>query len=331
MSSEMKAMVLEEPGGALIERRRDLPTPGPQEVLLRVCACGVCRTDLHLLDGELPQIPYPIVPGHQVVGRVIARGEGAALAIGARVGLPWLGWTCGACFFCTRAQENLCDRARFTGYQRDGGYATHCLADARYCLALPEGEDDLQIAPLLCAGLIGYRCLRLCGEARKLGLYGFGAAAHIVAQVARWQGRAVYAFTRSGDRASQAFALQLGATWAGGSDQAPPQALDAAIVFAADGALVPAALKAVRKGGAVICGGIHMSPIPSFSYELLWGERRVQSVANLTREDAREFLAIAPRVPVRTQVTVFPLARANEALAALRAGAFEGAAVLQVP
>jgi propanol-preferring alcohol dehydrogenase len=315
----------------MVLRERPIPQPGPQQVLLQVAACGVCRTDLHLLDAELPDIPYPIVPGHQIVARVRALGAGVeGLDIGQRVGVPWLGWTCGHCEFCTHAQENLCDTARFTGYQLDGGYASHCVADSRYVFPLPDGYDDLAVAPLLCAGLIGYRSLRLCGDARRIGFYGFGAAAHVIAQIARWQGREIYAFTRRGDTAAQAFAKTLGACWAGASDEAPPALLDAAIIFAAAGELVPAALRAVRKGGAVICGGIHMSDIPSFPYSILWGERRVQSVANLTRQDASEFLALAPRVPVHTQVHAYPLERASEALADLRAGRLTGAAVLTV-
>jgi len=324
-------MRLEAPGHPLRLAELPLPEPGPGEVLIEVTACGVCRTDLHLLDAELPQIPYPIVPGHQIVGRVAACGSAVhALTPGARVGAFWLGWTCGSCDYCTSAHENLCDHARFTGWQLDGGYATHCLAHADYCLPLPEGPDDLELAPLLCAGLIGYRSLTMCGEARRIGFYGLGAAAHLIAQGAVWQRREVYAFTRRGDARAQAFARQLGAVWAGDSDAPPPQALDAAIIFAAAGELVPAALRAVRKGGTVVCGGIHMSDIPSFPYALLWGERRVQSVANLTRADAQAFMAIAPQVPVRTRVTAFTLEQANDALAALRSGAFDGAAVLRM-
>lgn len=326
----MRAMVLERPGGPLVLRERPLPVPHPQEVLIEVAACGVCRTDLHLLDGELPGITYPIIPGHQIVGRVAARGAaGGALHVGERVGVPWLGWTCGSCEYCGSGHENLCDRARFTGYQVDGGYATHCVADAGFCFPLPDGYDDLAVAPLLCAGLIGFRSLRLCGDARRIGFYGFGAAAHLIAQVAVWQQREVYAFTRPGDVRAQAFARDLGALWSSGSDESPPQALDAAIIFAAAGELVPAALRAVRKGGRVICGGIHMSDIPGFPYSILWGERSLQSVANLTREDAREFLRIAPQVPVRSQVTTFALEQANDALLALRSGAFDGAAVIR--
>jgi propanol-preferring alcohol dehydrogenase len=321
----MRAMVLEQPRGPLVPRERAMPEPGPGQLLVAVSACGVCRTDLHLLDAELPDIPYPIIPGHQIVGRVL-KGEG--LPAGTRVGVPWLGWSCGRCDFCAHGQENLCDTARFTGYQLDGGYATHCVADARYCFPLPEGYDDLAVAPLLCAGLIGYRALRLCGEARHLGFYGFGAAAHLLAQLVRRQGRELYAFTRRGDVKAQRFARELGACWAGDSEQTPPRPLDAAIIFAPAGELVPAALRAVRKGGTVVCGGIHMSDIPSFPYSILWGERRLLSVANLTREDAREFLALAPQVPVRATVKTYPLEQANVALADLRAGRFVGSAVL---
>lgn len=325
----MRAMVLERAGGPLQWRERPLPAPAPDEVLIEVEACGVCRTDLHLLDAELPGIAYPIVPGHQVVGRVAALGaEVHGRPLGERVGVCWLGWACGACEYCRAGQENLCDRARFTGYQLDGGYATHCLAKADFVLPLPEAVAPLALAPLLCAGLIGYRALRFCGTARRLGLYGFGAAAHLIAQVARWQGREVYAFTRPGDREGQAFARGLGAVWAGGSDEPPPRPLDAAIIFAAAGELVPGALAALRKGGTVVCGGIHMSDIPSFPYQILWGERGVRSVANLTRADAREFLRLAPQVPVRAESCVYPLEAANEALADLRAGRIRGAAVL---
>jgi propanol-preferring alcohol dehydrogenase len=325
-------MVLEHPRGPLIMRERSVPVPGPGQVSIEVAACGVCRTDLHLLDSELPDIPYPIVPGHQIVGRVLAVGKDIThLRPGQRIGVPWLGYTCGSCDYCTHEQENLCDAARFTGYQIDGGYATHCLADARYALALPDGYDDLAVAPLLCAGLIGYRSLRMCGDAKRIGFYGFGAAAHVIAQVARWQGREIHAFTRPHDSAAQEFAKSLGAVWAGGSDESPPQPLDAAIIFAAAGELVPAALRAVRKGGAVVCGGIHMSDIPSFPYSILWGERSVRSVANLTRRDADEFLSLAPKVPVRTHITTYPLENANEALADLRSGRLTGAAVLTMP
>lgn len=325
------AMVLEAPNTPLVRRERALPQPAAGQLLVEVTACGVCRTDLHLLDGELPGIPYPIVPGHQIVGRVQALGAGVAPELlGARVGVPWLGSTCGHCEYCLRDEENLCDHARFTGYQIDGGYATHCLVEAAYAFPLPAAYDDLAVAPLLCAGLIGYRSLRMCGPARRLGFYGFGAAAHVIAQVARWQGREVYAFTKDGDTEAQEFARSLGAVWAGASTQRPPQALDAAIIFAAAGELVPLALQAVRKGGRVICGGIHMSDIPAFPYAQLWGERSIKSVANLTRDDAREFLQVAPQVPVRTAVRVYPLAQANAALADLRNGRLNGAAVLAV-
>jgi propanol-preferring alcohol dehydrogenase len=292
----------------------------------------VCRTDLHVVDGELPDLGRPVVPGHQVVGVVEAAGPGVrALAVGERVGVPWLGWTCGACRFCRSDRENLCGEARFTGYQLDGGFAEHAVADARYCFPIPEGYPDLQAAPLLCAGLIGYRSLAMAGDAERLGLYGFGAAAHIVAQVARHQGRRVFAFTRPGDREAREFALSLGAEWAGESGEAPPEPLDAAILFAPAGELVPAALRAVDRGGTVVCAGIHMSDIPSFPYRILWEERVVRSVANLTRRDGEEFLALAPRVPVRTEVEAFPLARANEALERLRSGHVRGAVALVAP
>jgi propanol-preferring alcohol dehydrogenase len=292
-------------------------------------ACGVCRTDLHLVDGELPDPVLPIIPGHEIVGRVAATGSGAAgFRVGQRVGVPWLGWTCGQCAFCTSGRENLCGAARFTGYQIHGGYAQFTVGDARYCFRLPDAGDAAALAPLLCAGLIGYRALRLAGAARRLGVYGFGAAAHIIAQVARFQGREFYAFTRPGDVAGQHFARELGAAWAGGADETPPAALDSALIFAPAGALVPTALRHLERGGSVVCAGIHMSDIPSFPYAILWGERQVRSVANLTRRDGEEFLALAPRVPVRTTVHPFPLAQANEALRELRAGAFEGAAVL---
>ncbi len=315
-------MVLEAPGRPLVERDLTLPEAGPGQLLVRVRACGVCRTDLHVVDGELPRPKLPLVLGHMVVGEV----EGS----GARVGVPWLGWTCGECRYCLSGRENLCDRARFTGYTLDGGYAEWLVADERYCLPLPEGYPDLHAAPLLCAGLIGYRALRLAGEAKLLGLYGFGASAHIIAQVARGQGRRVFAFTRAEDAAAQELALELGAEWAGDSLGPPPEELDAAIIFAPVGALVPAALRAVAKGGPVVCAGIHMSDLPALPYELLSGERVLRSVANLTRRDGEEFLALAPQVPVRTEVEVFDLTEANEALARLRAGDVRGAAVLQV-
>ncbi len=297
--------MLDAPGTPLREAELPAPEAGAGQVLLQVDACGVCRTDLHVLDGELPEPKLPLVPGHQVVGRVVEGGE--RFAAGERVGIPWLGWTCGECRYCLSGRENLCDRARFTGYQLDGGYAELAAADERFCFPVPEGYDDLQAAPLLCAGLIGYRALRLAGDAERLGLYGFGASAHIVAQVALHEGRRVFAFTRAGDEEAQAFARGLGAEWAGDSESRPPEELDAAILFAPVGALVPAALAAVARGGSVVCAGIHMSDIPSFPYELLWGERVVRSVANLTRRDGEEFLELAPRVPVRTEVEAFPL------------------------
>ncbi len=324
----MLAMVLKRPRSALEPEQRALPTPGPHQVLIEVRACAVCRTDLHVVDGELPDAQSPIVPGHEIVGRVVARGPGAELEEGARVGVPWLGTTCGHCDYCRSGRENLCDEARFTGCHLDGGYAEYALAEARYCLRLPEGLDDAHATPLLCAGLIGYRALTMAGDARRLGIYGFGAAAHIVAQVARHQGRECYAFVRNGDEAAAGFARELGCVWAGGSDETPPEPLDAALLFAPAGELVPRALAAVRKGGTVVCGGIHMSDIPSFPYALLWGERVVRSVANLTRRDGEEFLALAPRIPVRTHVKTFPLDAANDALQQLRDGRLSGAAVL---
>ena len=325
----MRVMALDRPGAPL--RRAEVPkgAPGAGQVLVRVAACGVCRTDLHLCDGDLPLVRSPIVPGHEIVGRVEAVGPGAeGFAPGERIGVPWLGWTCGRCGFCTSGRENLCDAARFTGYHIDGGYADYAIADARYCFRLPGAYGDAEAAPLLCAGLIGYRSLVAAGEGRRLGIYGFGAAAHIVCQVAVWQGREVFAFTRPGDAAAQAFALRLGAKWAGDSGTAPPAPLDAAILFAPVGALVPTALRATAKGGTVVCAGIHMSDIPAFPYDILWGERRIVSVANLTRKDGDAFLQIAPLVPVRTAVETFPLEQANEALGRLRAGRISGAAVL---
>ncbi len=325
----MRAMVLEAPRTPLMLRERPPPVPGEGQVLVRVAACGVCRTDLHVVDGELPDIRYPIVPGHEIVGHVMATGPGVSgLRDGDRVGIPWLGWTCGTCRYCRSGRENLCDAARFTGYQIDGGYADVTLADARYCFPLPSAFDDLHAAPLLCAGLIGHRAHRMAGEARTIGIYGFGAAAHIMAQVARHEGQSVFAFTRPGDTAAQGFALDLGADWAGSSDEAAPEPLDAAIIFAPAGPLVPAALRAVRKGGTVVCAGIHMSDIPSFPYEILWGERTVRSVANLTRADGEDFLRLAAEVPVVTTVEAFALEGANEALTRLRDGALTGAAVL---
>lgn len=326
----MRAMVLDRPGLPLAMRERNAPAPGRGEVLVEIAACGVCRTDLHVVDGELPGPKLPIVPGHEIVGRVAALGEGVtAFAPGDRIGVPWLGWTCGVCPYCRDGRENLCDAPLFTGYTRDGGYATHTIADARYCFPLPEGLGDAEAAPLLCAGLIGWRSYRMAGEGAALGLYGFGAAAHILAQVATWQGRRVYAFTRAGDIAAQEFARGLGACWAGGAEETPPEPLDAAIIFAPVGALVPAALRAVKKGGRVVCGGIHMSDIPSFPYAILWEERQIVSVANLTRADAHEFLALAPKVGLRTEVTLYPLADANAALDDLRSGRLQGAAVLR--
>lgn len=327
----MRAMVLERPGQPLVLRDLPVPEPGPGHVLLRVHACGVCRTDLHIVDGELLDPKLPLVLGHQIVGEVVRVGAGATRFVpGQRVGVPWLGWTCGECKYCRSGRENLCDRARFTGYTLDGGYAEYTVADERYCFPIPEGYPDLQAAPLLCAGLIGYRALRFAGQAQRIGFYGFGAAAHILTQVAVWQGRQVYAFTRPGDHEGQAFARQLGAVWAGGSDELPPEPLEAALIFAPVGALVPQALRALEKGGTVVCAGIHMSDIPAFPYALLWEERVVRSVANLTRQDGEEFLSIAPKVPVRTEVQVYRLEDANRALDDLRAGRVRGAAVLQI-
>ncbi len=322
----MRAMVLEAPGTPLRLAELPDPEPGPRQILLRVRACGVCRTDLHIVDGDLPEPKLPLVPGHQIVGEVLQGGE--RFDTGDRVGVPWLGWTCGECRYCAAGRENLCDRARFTGYDVDGGYAELAVADERFCFAVPEGYADEQAAPLLCAGLIGFRSLRLAGDGAALGLYGFGASAHIVCQVAVAQGRRVFAGTRAGDEETQDFARSLGAVWAGDAAAGPPEELDAVIVFAPVGELVPAALRAVRKGGSVVCAGIHMSDIPSFPYELLWGERIIRSVANLTRVDGEEFLALAPTVPVRTEVETFPLEEANEALRRLRSGELRGAAVL---
>jgi propanol-preferring alcohol dehydrogenase len=325
----MRAMVLDRANTPLVMRTMADPAPGPGEVLIGVRACGVCRTDLHVVDGELTKPKLPIIPGHEIVGEVIAVGEGVErFAAGERVGVPWLGHTCGACPYCAGGHENLCDAPGFTGYTIDGGYADMTVADQHYVFSLPSGYSDAEAAPLLCAGLIGYRSLRMAGDAMRLGIYGFGAAAHIVAQVARFEGREVFAFTKPGDGAGQAFARRLGAAWAGGSDEAPPEPLDAAILYAPVGALVPAALRAVRKGGVVVCAGIHMSDIPAFPYDILWGERTVRSVANLTRRDGEEFLALAPKVPVKTAVETFALADANEALNRLRAGQITGAAVL---
>jgi alcohol dehydrogenase, propanol-preferring len=325
----MFAMVLDGPGQPLRAAELPTPTPSPEQVLIRVRACAVCRTDIHIVDGELAHPKLPLVPGHQIVGTVEATGARATrFAPGDRVGVPWLGWTDGTCPYCRSGRENLCDHARFTGYEIDGGYAEQTVADERFCFPIPAGYPDDQAAPLLCAGLIGYRAYTMTGDARRLGLYGFGNAAHILTQVARHQGREVYAFTRAGDTATQQFARSLGAVWAGGSDEFPPERLDAAILFAAAGELVPAALRSVDKGGIVVCAEIHMSDIPSFPYDILWEERVVRSVANLTRRDGEEFLALAPTIPVHTDVRTFPLARANDALAALRAGQIHGAAVL---
>ena len=325
----MRAMVLASPGKPLEPIDRPVPVPGCGQIQVKVAACGVCRTDLHLLDNELPGIRTPIIPGHEVVGIVSAVGEAVEdLRPGTRIGIPWLGHTCGNCWYCRHDRENLCEAPGFTGYTLDGGYAEYAVADRRYCFALPDTYSDIAAAPLLCAGLIGHRALKAAGDSEHLGIYGFGAAAHIVAQVARWEGRSIYAFTRPDDRNAQAFAKELGAVWAGGSNISPPRPLDAAILFAPVGALVPAALRAVRKGGTVVCAGIHMSDIPAFPYEILWGERVVRSVANLTRRDAIEFLDLAPRVPVEIHAEAIPLERANEALDRLRNGDLRGAAVL---
>jgi propanol-preferring alcohol dehydrogenase len=325
----MQAMVLRAPNGPLEWSELADRTPGPGEIRVRVAACGVCRTDLHVVDGELPNPKSSIIPGHEIVGRIDAVGPGVeTLRVGQRVGIPWLGHTCGVCPYCVGGQENLCDRPLFTGYTRDGGFATATIADARYAFPLADTGDDVALAPLLCAGLIGWRSLVIAGPGKRLGLYGFGAAAHIVAQAARWQGRSVFAFTRPGDVATQVFARQLGATWAGGSEEPPPEPLDAAIIYATVGDLVPLALKAVRKGGRVVCAGIHMSDIPAFPYRLLWEERQLVSVANLTRQDGLDFLRLAPQMGIVTRTTRYGLQQANQALADLRAGRFEGAAVL---
>jgi propanol-preferring alcohol dehydrogenase len=322
-------MVLRQAGAGLSLETAPVPRPGPGELLIKVRACAVCRTDLHVVDGELPNPKRPLIPGHEVIGTVAAVGDGTpAATLGERVGVPWLGWTCGACRYCRSGHENLCDRAEFTGYTRDGGFAEYLLADHRYCFPIPASYSDVNAAPLMCAGLIGFRSLRAAGDAKRLGLYGFGSAAHIVAQVAVKEDRAVYAFTKPGDRATQAFARSLGAVWSGGSDTLPPDKLDAAIIFAPAGLLVPAALRAVDKGGTVVCAGIHMSDIPSFPYSILWQERVIRSVANLTRADGEAFLRVAPTVPVTTTVQPYPLADANAALDDLRHGRFEGAAVL---
>lgn len=327
----MRAMVLEQIQGPLHLREVEVPVPGPGQVLLKVHACGVCRTDLHVVDGELADVRTPVVPGHQVVATVAARGRDVRRPeIGQRVGVPWLGYADGTCSYCRTGQENLCDAARFTGYQLPGGYSECMVAFAEFCLPIPEGYPDVEAAPLLCAGLIGFRALRMAGDAVRIGFYGFGSAAHILLQVARHRGQQVFALTRPGDVGSQDFAMDLGAAWAGDTVQGPPEPLDAALIFAPAGELVPAALKAVRKGGVVVCAGIHMSDIPSFPYELLWGERMVRSVANLTREDGRAFLELAPKVPVHSEVTIFPLEDLNEALDRLRRGALQGSAVIQI-
>jgi propanol-preferring alcohol dehydrogenase len=325
----MQAMVLQRIGEPLRLVERQDPEPADGEVRVKVAACGVCRTDLHVVDGELPNPKLPIVPGHEIVGRVDRVGAGVAdLKIGMRVGIPWLGGACGVCGYCRAGRENLCDRPLFTGYTRDGGYASHVVADARFVVALPERGADVAIAPLLCAGLIGWRSLKIAGDGKKIGFYGFGAAAHIIAQVAHWQGRDIYAFTRTGDAAAQAFAKSLGACWAGSSDEKPPDELDCAIIYAPVGGLVPAALRAVRKGGRVVCAGIHMSDIPSFPYSILWEERELRSVANLTRADGVEFFDVVPQVEIKTHTVPYPLTRANEALSDLRNGRLQGAAVL---
>ncbi len=329
MTRKMQAAVVVQFGKPLEFRELAIPTPGPGEIRVKVLACGVCRTDLHVVDGELPGAKVPIIPGHEIVGRIYAVGAGVEnLRIGERVGIPWLGHTCRVCRYCLGGHENLCDHPVFTGFTRDGGFATSTIADARFAFPLGEAGSDVAIAPLLCAGLIGWRSLVIAGEGKNLGLYGFGAAAHILAQVAAWQGRSVFAFTRPGDTKTQDFARSLGAVWAGGSDEMPPEPLDAAIIFAVVGDLVPLALKAVRKGGRVVCAGIHMTDIPSFPYNLLWEERQLVSVANLTRQDGIDFLQLAPQIGIVTQTSVYPLTQANQALADLRAGRFEGAAVL---
>jgi alcohol dehydrogenase, propanol-preferring len=325
----MQAMVLEKVGQPLELVERADPQPAEGEVRVKVAACGVCRTDLHVVDGELPNPKLPIVPGHEIVGRIDLIGKRVdGRAPGMRVGIPWLGRTCGRCRYCREGRENLCDQPLFTGYTRDGGYATHVVADARYVFPLPESGDDVADAPLLCAGLIGWRSLRLAGDGKKIGLYGFGAAAHIIAQVARWQGRDVFAFTRAGDAAAQAFARKLGACWAGSSEETPPEELDCAIIYAPVGALVPLALRAVHKGGRVVCAGIHMSDIPSFPYRLIWQERELLSVANLTRHDGEEFFTVVPKAGIVTQTVPYPLRKANDALSDLRGGRLQGAAVL---
>jgi propanol-preferring alcohol dehydrogenase len=328
----MRAMVFEGAGKPLAERQLATPAPKPGQVLIRISACGICRTDLHVFRGELPHPKSPLILGHEIVGTIAQTGRDASrFTVGQRVGVPWLGWTCGTCHYCRSGRENLCDRALFTGYTLDGGYAEYTVADERFCVGIPAGYSAPEAAPLLCAGLIGYRALVKTGQARNLGIYGFGAAAHIIAQVAVYQGRNVYAFTRPGDGKTQQFAKNLGVAWAGGSQEQAPAELDAALIFAPVGSLIPAALRSVRKGGIVVCAGIHMSDIPSFPYEILWGERTICSVANLTRQDGQDFMSIAPRVPVRTVVQQFPLSEANQALDQLESGRLEGAAVLIVP
>ncbi len=328
---QMQAMILDEPRHLLVERTVDVPHPEPTQVLIRVRACGICRTDLHVVDEELPDPVLPVIPGHEIVGEVVARGAAVeGLVVGTRVGVPWLGYTDGTCPYCRSGRENLCDHPRFTGYQLKGGYAEYTVADARFCFVLPEGYDDLHVAPLLCAGLIGYRSLRMAGDAPVLGLYGFGAAAHILVQIARHRGHRVFGFCRPGDAAGRDFALHMGAEWAGDSDKPGPEPLDAAILFAPVGSLVPAALRAVAKGGVVVCAGIHMSDIPSFPYDILWGERVLRSVANLTRDDGAQLFALAAKLPIKTEVTAYPLSAANEALADVRSGRLTGAAVLDL-
>ncbi|GAB1718600.1 MAG: Zinc-containing alcohol dehydrogenase superfamily [Nitrosospira sp.] len=325
----MQAMVLDEPGQPVELRTIPRPQPGPRQLLVKIAACAVCRTDLHVIDGELPNPDLPIIPGHEIVGRVEACGADVdGFSIGQRIGIPWLGWTCGECRYCRNGMENLCPKARFTGYQINGGYAGYTVADARYCFRIPDIYSDVEAAPLLCAGLIGYRALKMTGEAERVGIYGFGAAAHIVAQILAYQGRELFAFTRAGDVAAQNFADRMRAAWVGGSDTMPPEELDAAIIFAPVGALVPAALRAIRPGGTVVCGGIHMSDIPAFPYDILWREKRLVSVANLTRRDAEEFLALAPQIPVKVITESFSLPQANVALTRLREGKLTGAAVL---
>lgn len=326
----MQAMVFHEPGGRLVPESRPDPMPAEQEVLVKIDACGVCRTDLHVQDNELPGLRYPLIPGHQAVGTVVEAGRRSSVSEGSRVGIAWLGWTCGECEYCRTQRENLCDRGRFHGYQIDGGFADHMLVDSRFCFELEPSQPAAEIAPLLCAGLIGFRSLSMAGDARHIGIYGFGSAAHIVTQVAAWQNREIYAFTRPGDTTTQDFARQLGAVWAAGSDTSPPTQLDAALIFAPDGRLVPKALKDLKKGGPVVCGGIHMSDIPSFPYADLWGERRIQSVANLTRRDGNEFMSLAGEMHIRPQITTYALDAANQALDDLRHGRINGTAVLTI-